>query len=161
MKIRLRQYQYCVWVSFAMQEEGLCSRFVEGFYPKPRVAIHQNSLGNPAVYSKRRLPSGFEPAFGGSLVECSATAPNFIRSFLWSDCVFAKVISGQVSISPTFYEQLLRQNPFAKKLQTQIVSTQKLCKELWYDCQFHLYFTSSFFITEFFAHLLCAYNLGL
>jgi hypothetical protein len=29
----------------------------------------------------------------------------------------------QVSISPTFYEQLLRQNPFAKKLQTQIVST--------------------------------------
>ncbi len=29
----------------------------------------------------------------------------------------------QVSISPTFYEQLLRQNPFAKKLETQIVST--------------------------------------
>jgi hypothetical protein len=29
----------------------------------------------------------------------------------------------QVLISPTFYEQLLRQNPFAKKLQTQIVST--------------------------------------
>ncbi len=29
----------------------------------------------------------------------------------------------QVSISPTFYEQLLHQNPFAKKLQTQIVST--------------------------------------
>jgi hypothetical protein len=28
-----------------------------------------------------------------------------------------------VSISPTFHEQLLRQNPFAKKLQTQIVST--------------------------------------
>jgi hypothetical protein len=28
-----------------------------------------------------------------------------------------------VSISPTFYERLLRQNPFAKKLQTQIVST--------------------------------------
>jgi hypothetical protein len=28
-----------------------------------------------------------------------------------------------VSISPTFYEQFLRQNPFAKKLQTQIVST--------------------------------------
>jgi hypothetical protein len=27
-----------------------------------------------------------------------------------------------VSISPTFYEQLLRQNSFAKKLQTQIVS---------------------------------------
>jgi hypothetical protein len=28
-----------------------------------------------------------------------------------------------VSISPTFYEQLLRQNPFAKKLQTKILST--------------------------------------
>jgi hypothetical protein len=28
-----------------------------------------------------------------------------------------------VSISPTFYEHLLRLNPFAKKLQTQIVST--------------------------------------
>jgi hypothetical protein len=31
-------------------------------------------------------------------------------------------------ISPTFYEQLLRQNPFAKNLQTQIISTLKLCK---------------------------------
>jgi hypothetical protein len=27
-----------------------------------------------------------------------------------------------VSISPTFYSQLLHQNPFAKKLRTQIVS---------------------------------------
>jgi hypothetical protein len=33
---------------------------------------------------------------------------------------FPKVL---VSISPTFYEQLLRQNPFGKQLQTQIVST--------------------------------------
>ncbi len=31
--------------------------------------------------------------------------------------------AGLVPISPTFYEQLLRQYPFAKKLQTQIVST--------------------------------------
>ncbi len=38
-----------------------------------------------------------------------------------------------VSISPTFYEQLLRQNPFAKKLQTQIVSTEKLFKKLLYE----------------------------
>jgi hypothetical protein len=38
-----------------------------------------------------------------------------------------------VSISPTFYEQLLRQNPFAKKLETQIVSTTRLRKELWYE----------------------------
>jgi hypothetical protein len=45
-----------------------------------------------------------------------------------------KACEHQVAISPTFYEQLLRQNPFAKKLQTQIVSTLKLCKELWYDC---------------------------
>jgi hypothetical protein len=35
-------------------------------------------------------------------------------------------------ISPTFYEQLLRQNPFAKNLQTQIVSTLKLRKKLFY-----------------------------
>jgi hypothetical protein len=35
-----------------------------------------------------------------------------------------------VSISPTFYVQLLHENPFAKKLQTQIVSAQKLCKKL-------------------------------
>jgi hypothetical protein len=39
----------------------------------------------------------------------------------------------QVSISPTFYEQLLCQNPFAKKLQTQIVSTSKLRKKLLYE----------------------------
>jgi hypothetical protein len=38
-----------------------------------------------------------------------------------------------VLISPTFYEQLLRQNPFAQKLETQIVSTLKLFKELWYE----------------------------
>jgi len=37
------------------------------------------------------------------------------------------------SISPRFYEELLRQNPFAKKLQTQIVSTEKLCKKLSYE----------------------------
>jgi hypothetical protein len=73
----------------------------------------------------------------------------------------ALLIATLVPISPTFYEQLLRQNPFAKKLPTQIVSTLKLCKELWYDCQFHQHFTSSFFIPKFFAHLLCAYNLGL
>ncbi len=35
----------------------------------------------------------------------------------------AASFSHQVLISPTFYEQLLRQNFFAKKLQTQIVST--------------------------------------
>jgi hypothetical protein len=38
-----------------------------------------------------------------------------------------------VSISPTFYEQLLHQNPFAKKLHTQIVSTLKLLKKLLYE----------------------------
>jgi hypothetical protein len=38
-----------------------------------------------------------------------------------------------VSISPTFYEQLLRHNPFTKKLQTQIVSTSKLHKKLLYE----------------------------
>jgi hypothetical protein len=34
-----------------------------------------------------------------------------------------------VSISPTFYEQPLHQNPFAKKLQTQTVSTQKAAQK--------------------------------
>jgi hypothetical protein len=66
-----------------------------------------------------------------------------------------------VSISPTFYEQLLRQNPFAKKLQTQIVSTLKVRKELWYEkaaCKILVKLTG---IPKFFAHLLCAYNLGL
>jgi hypothetical protein len=38
-----------------------------------------------------------------------------------------------VSISPTFYEQLLRQNPFDKKLQNQIVRKRTLRKELWYE----------------------------
>jgi hypothetical protein len=38
-----------------------------------------------------------------------------------------------LSISPTFYEQLLRQNPFAKKLQTQIVSTLNLRRKLSYE----------------------------
>jgi hypothetical protein len=32
-------------------------------------------------------------------------------------------LTTQVSISPTFYAQLLRQNTFTKKCQTQIVST--------------------------------------
>ncbi len=38
-----------------------------------------------------------------------------------------------MSISPTLHERLLRQNPFAKKLQTQIVSTEKLFKKLSYE----------------------------
>jgi hypothetical protein len=38
-----------------------------------------------------------------------------------------------VSISPTFYELFLHQNPFTKKLQTQILSTQKLHKNLLYE----------------------------
>jgi hypothetical protein len=66
-----------------------------------------------------------------------------------------------LSISPIFCEQLLRQNPFGKKLQTQILITKKRFQERWYDCQFHQYFMSSFFIPKFFAQLLCAYNLGL
>jgi hypothetical protein len=48
----------------------------------------------------------------------------------------------------------LRQNPFAQKLETQIVSTLKLRKELWYDCQFHQYFTNSFSIPKYTA-LMC------
>jgi hypothetical protein len=37
-----------------------------------------------------------------------------------------------VSISPTFNERLLHQNHFAKKLQTQIICTLKLCKKISY-----------------------------
>ncbi len=46
---------------------------------------------------------------------------------------FFTIFTHQVAISPTFYEQLLRQNPFAKKLQNQIVSTYKVCKKLSYE----------------------------
>jgi hypothetical protein len=42
--------------------------------------------------------------------------------------VLGQQVCNQVSISPAFYEQLLHQNPFTKKLQTQIVSTEKLRK---------------------------------
>jgi hypothetical protein len=42
-----------------------------------------------------------------------------------------------VSISPTLYEQLLRQNPFAKKLQTQIASKEKLRKKRSYKKAAH------------------------
>jgi hypothetical protein len=67
----------------------------------------------------------------------------------------------QVSISPTFYEQLLCQNPFAKKLPTQMVSTLKVCKELWYEkaaCKILVKLTV---IPKFFAQLLSAFNLAL
>jgi hypothetical protein len=65
-----------------------------------------------------------------------------------------------VSISPTFYEQLLRQNPFAKKLETQIVSTYRLRKELWYEKTARKILVNLTVIPMFFAQLLCAYNLG-
>jgi hypothetical protein len=38
-----------------------------------------------------------------------------------------------VSISPTFNQQLLRRNCFTKKLQTQIVITEKQRKKLLYE----------------------------
>jgi hypothetical protein len=65
-----------------------------------------------------------------------------------------------VSISPTFYEQLLRQNPFAKKLQTQLVST-KVCKELWYEKAAGKILVKLTVIPKFFAQFIIAYNLGL
>jgi hypothetical protein len=42
----------------------------------------------------------------------------------------AASLGHQVSISPTFYEQLLRQNHFAKKITN---PNCKLCKELLYE----------------------------
>jgi hypothetical protein len=66
-----------------------------------------------------------------------------------------------VSISPTFYEQLLRQNPFTKKIQNPNCKDLKAVQRTFVWLSFHQYFMSSFFIPKFFAHLLCAYNLGL
>jgi len=66
-----------------------------------------------------------------------------------------------VSISPTFYEQLLRQNPFAKKLQTHIVSTYKVHKELGYEKAVCKILVKLTVIPKLFAQLLSAYNLGL
>ena len=54
-----------------------------------------------------------------------------VAKHIWHPCCHL------VSISPTFYEQLLRQSPFAKKLQTQIVSTLKVRKQLWYEIAAH------------------------
>jgi len=67
----------------------------------------------------------------------------------------------QVSISPMIYEQLLHQNPFAKKLQTQIVSTKKMRKELCYEKAAWKTLVKLTVIPKFFAQLLSAYNLGL
>ena len=48
--------------------------------------------------------------------------------------VLAKAaLSNLWSISPTFYEQLLCQFPYAKKVQTLNVSTEKLLKRLLYE----------------------------
>jgi hypothetical protein len=70
------------------------------------------------------------PMFQNILFVISDAAEKFAILSLARPCKFvqnlranAVACSTQVSISPTFYEQLLGQNPFAKKLQTQIVST--------------------------------------
>jgi hypothetical protein len=68
------------------------------------------------------------------VIEQSTHYPKFKASNLAADDAETEKISkesftslgsfgSRVSISPKFYEQLLRQNPFAKKLQTQILST--------------------------------------
>jgi hypothetical protein len=74
------------------------------------------------------------------LAECSRRYRNDIEYLPELDCFIAQnsnipvaiynsmvlqhwTLADKVSISPTFLEQLLRQNPFAKKLQTQISST--------------------------------------
>jgi len=48
-------------------------------------------------------------------------------------CSFVCPFCSGVKISLTFYEQLLRQNIFTKKLQTQIVSAEKLHKKLSFE----------------------------
>jgi hypothetical protein len=68
------------------------------------------------------------------VVEQSTHYPKFKVSKLAADdaetekiskesCTSLGSFGSRVSISPTFYEQLLCQNPFAKKLQTKIQST--------------------------------------
>jgi hypothetical protein len=52
--------------------------------------------------------------------------------------------SDKGSISPTFYEQLLRQYSSAKKYKRKIVSTKELCAKLSYESQ-----TSSFSVLKF------------
>jgi hypothetical protein len=64
---------------------------------KARVFVPDILFKNDTMFASRAL---FKERF----------FPNFLANI---------IISFQVSISPTFYEQLLRQNPFAKKLQTQ------------------------------------------
>jgi len=70
------------------------------------------------------------PMFQNILFVISDAAENFAILSPERPCKFVQYLranavgcSTQVSISPTFYEQLLCQNPFAKKLQTQFVST--------------------------------------
>jgi hypothetical protein len=68
------------------------------------------------------------------VVEQSTHYPKFKGSKLAADDAETEKISkesytslgsfgSRVTISPTFYEQVLRPNPFAKKLQTLILST--------------------------------------
>ncbi len=76
------------------------------YYPKENRVGHL--LDDVHVGVVEPLVEGDEPA--AVLVHCIEVLP-----------ALGKL--GLVSISPTFYSQLLCQNPFAKKLQTQMVST--------------------------------------
>jgi hypothetical protein len=73
------------------------------------------------TYTCLRLASvtvGFIANFGAFALMIEIVSTKYRRHVgLFRDLWFL------VSISPTFYEQLLRQNTFAKKLQTQIVCT--------------------------------------
>jgi hypothetical protein len=62
----------------------------------------------------------FYKAFSGSNVVTLSVCAELT---LFNEGKSAVSFCHQVSISPTFYEQLLHQNPFAKKLQAQVVST--------------------------------------
>ena len=53
-----------------------------------------------------------------------------LKKMTWKSCMLSSNL--QKSISPTFYKQLLCQLSFAKTLQTQNVSTGKLCKTILY-----------------------------
>ncbi len=73
----------------------------------------------PYFLQKKKIVSSSEVNGIKTFSTFLAIRQNKLERFIdWTNISF-----NQVSISPTFYEQLLRQNPFAKKIQTQIVST--------------------------------------
>ncbi len=80
--------------------------------------MYKGIFNNPFLY--KPASKNKKVVYSQNYGLCIAAYFNFLLFLCW-DVLIQNCV--QVSISPTFYEQLLRQIPFAKKLQTQIVST--------------------------------------